>query len=407
MSCFNRAYLQRVHVVYPFVIGLSLSFLLLSCGSTEEQKNSPKLPYQVNLVEAYRQNSQVPLSRFAKSVEYIKLESSEEALIGQFPHFYLFGDYLICIAFRQVYVFDRKSGDFIEELRGYGQGPDEYRSTRSRIHADEERGVVYVRDNRNIELGLNVKGETALRFKGPEGDEHYVTNYAQLNDDLFVGFHPNTLCDQDIKLVIFNKVGKVIKTFTNHLQCENYDPNRLYFSSSEGTFYHWNGQVGFKETYNDTLFIVKTDSLSTKAVFNSGEYGLPYEEKKKLQGEGTENYHVITQIDETDNQIFFNLYFRENRHSGFYDKQTGETLISRTRDAENHLFINDLDNFLPFNPLYATGQGELVGFIEAPEVLNWLDENPEKAQALPNSLRELTKLSDDDNPIVMIVKLKD
>lgn len=407
MSCFYRTTSHKANTASLSFLGLFLMLTLWSCGDSAEQVRKTELPYQIDLVEAYKQNTEVPLSLFAKSIEYLPLESTDSALIGRFPHFYLFDDYLISIAFRQVFLFDRKTGNFIKEIQGYGNGPDEYRYTRPHLHADEKRGLVYVRDSRKVERGLNINGKTALRFNTPNDDRYYVTSYASLNNDLFIGFHPNPACDQNLKLVVFNKAGQVINTFSNHLECVNYDPGRISFNSSEGAFYHWNNQVGFKETYNDTLFMVSADTLSAKAVFNSGEFSLPYEEKKKLQIEDRAGYYSITSFDETDLHIFFQLLYKGNRHSGIYTKNTGKTQISRRGKSGIQGFTNDLDNFLPFNPVYATNQGELVGFIEAPDVIGWLDENPEKARALPPRLMELTNLREDDNPIVMVVKLKD
>lgn len=381
--------------------------IFTQCSSPENQVATQGLPYTIKVAEAYQQGAEVPLSQFAESVEYIPLETTEGALIGRNASFYLFGDYIISIAFRQVYLFDRKSGAFIKELKRYGQGPDEYRNTQPNIHADEKRGVVYLKDNRNVSLGLNVKGETSFSFKTPQGAGAYIMGYAQLTDDLFVGFQANPVCEEQVKLMIFNKNGEVIKTFANHLQCEQDDLGSISFDSGEGSFYRWNGQVGFKETYNDTLFMVSPDSLSPKAVFDSGDYGIAYKDKKRLEMAAGKDYHLITDLDETDEHLFFRLYFKEEMHSGLYNKQTRETQVVRSDKSDINGFHNDLDNFLPFSLKYATDDQQAVGFIEAPDVITWLEENPEKAKALPTRLKPLSQLKEDDNPVLMIVTLKD
>jgi len=44
--------------------------------------------------------------------------------------------------------------------------------------------------------------------------------------------------------------------------------------------------------------------------------------------------------------------------------------------------------------------------MEAYEILEWFENNPEKAAKLPAHLKALSKLKEDDNPVVVIVKLK-
>jgi len=406
MSCFLSLASGRGTTPKRMLLASFIIAIFTQCGSPENQITTQGLPYTIKVAEAYQQGAEVPLSQFAESIEYIPLETTEGSLIGNNASFYLFGDYIISIAFRQVYLFDRKSGAFIKELKRYGQGPDEYSNTQPNIHIDEERGVVYLKDNRNVSLGLNVKGETSLSFKTPQGAGAYIMGYAQLNDDLFVGFQANPVCEEKVKLMIFNKNGEVVKTFANHLQCEQDDLGSISFDSSEGAFYRWNGQVGFKESYNDTLFMVSPDSLSSKAVFKSGKYGIAYKDKKRMGMEAGKDYHLITDLDETVDHLFFQLYFREKMHSGLYNKTTGETRVVRSDKSEINGFYNDLDNFLPFRLKYATDNLQGVGFVEAPDVITWLEANPEKAKALPARLKPLSKLKEDDNPVVMVIKFK-
>lgn len=70
-------------------------------------------------------------------------------------------------------------------------------------------------------------------------------------------------------------------------------------------------------------------------------------------------------------------------------------------------FENDLDNFFPMNYNFINSHNELIGYLEAYKIEQWFKDNPEKASQLPQHLREFKKLTEHDNPVVMIVRMKE
>ncbi|MFV0265546.1 MAG: hypothetical protein ACK5HT_00260, partial [Draconibacterium sp.] len=95
--------------------------------------------------------------------------------------------------------------------------------------------------------------------------------------------------------------------------------------------------------------------------------------------------------------------FSGDFYYGFYDKANQSTRISQNMAGID----NDVDAFLPFMFQSANQQNELVGLCEAYEVKSWFGENPGKAADLPAHLQKLKNLEENDNPVVMIVKLKE
>ncbi|MCE7993575.1 MAG: 6-bladed beta-propeller [Roseivirga sp.] len=384
---------------------------LTACGSGESEKSlqrENKLPFLIQVEEARDNKEAVFLSDFASNIEYIQPETSEKSLIGRNAHFYITSDYVFSTAFRQIILFNRIDGSFIREISQYGQGPDEYRNTYPYLHFNEAHQFTYVKNYSNKVVGLNASGGTDLELQLPMDDRTLVSSFAQLEPDLFVGFHSNFDCNQDIKLVLFKQNGEVVKTYKNHLTCVNDNPGSISFDFTEGTFYNWNKGVFFKENYNDTLFQVNQDSLRVRAIFNTGEHSMPYEDKKTIVENGSwKTYFSISYVDETADYIFFTMGFRGESHSGYYDKARNITKLADLKGSKDNRFSNDLDDFLSFKPLYATESNKLVGYLEAPEVLEWFEDNPEKAAKLPPHLKQFENMQEDDNPIIMIVTLKD
>lgn len=68
------------------------------------------------MVEVYDNRDKVPLSFFAKSIEYIPLETNEESLIGRGPIFQATKEQIILSASNHVLVFSREDGDSLKKL---------------------------------------------------------------------------------------------------------------------------------------------------------------------------------------------------------------------------------------------------------------------------------------------------
>jgi hypothetical protein len=72
-------------------------------------------------------------------------------------------------------------------------------------------------------------------------------------------------------------------------------------------------------------------------------------------------------------------------------------------------FSNDIDHFVPIgtdNHFYINKNDEFVTAIPALEVRRWFDNNPEEAAKLPEHLQAYRDIKDEDNPIVIVAKLK-
>ena len=400
----------KLHHSQKSLIALLFSaiFFITACGKNESENSSSIQSLKtIDMVEAYDNREEVPLSSFAKSIEYIPLETSDNSLLGGYPSFYLSNDTIITVAFRQLYLFNREKGQFMKEIRNYGEGPEDYSSTKPLLPFDEDKSTFFISKKGNLTWELNSAGKVISEFSLPS-DENYVMGFTQLQKDLFVGYNANPVCDQKNRLTVFNSKGETVKTFPNPQSCTHDMSRGFSFDFYEGAFFRDQGKVYFKEEFNDTLFHVTPDQLRPQLVFNSQTKGIPYEEKTKfVTADLKADYFVTRVVDVTEKNVFFRLTTQGQTFNGIYSFETEETLLSDIGRTEMHGFINDLDNFLPFVPQYATDNNQLVGYIEAQDVLAWFKENPEKSAQLPDHLKKLGDMKPDDNPVVMIVDLKD
>ena len=101
---------------------------------------------------------------------------------------------------------------------------------------------------------------------------------------------------------------------------------------------------------------------------------------------------------ESTRAVFFHFFEGlKKTMNGIYDKQAGTT---RMCDEEKGL-TDDVNHFLPFRPSACSAQGEYAQLVEAADVVEFLDENPE-AKGNP-ALAPLVKIGEEDNPVVVLV----
>ena len=79
---------------------------------------------------------------------------------------------------------------------------------------------------------------------------------------------------------------------------------------------------------------------------------------------------------------------------GYYDKSSGKAVAT---DASKG-FVDDIEGFMPFNPVLTTPDGDLIGFLKIEDIIKWIEEHPD--DELPASLQDMP---DDANPVIVVV----
>ena len=72
------------------------------------------------------QTVEMKASDLIQDPEYIPLETNDSCLIRNGATFYATDDYIVSIARRQIYLFDRRTGRFVREIGKAGEGPNDY-----------------------------------------------------------------------------------------------------------------------------------------------------------------------------------------------------------------------------------------------------------------------------------------
>jgi len=173
--------------------------------------------------------------------------------------------------------------------------------------------------------------------------------------------------------------------------------------------YRYENKIHFKEILSDTVFYLNQNQIIPKYIFNSKGKRFTKEKRINLNRKNMSEVIIHSNLIETSNYLFFKY-----RYSGLdfllvYNKQ----LNNQFEIIENSALINDIDGgpnlfieqILHDNIVLSWMEAfELKSYINSDSFKNSKPKYPEKKKALE---KLADSLSENDNPVLMLVKLKE
>jgi hypothetical protein len=192
------------------------------------------------------------------------------------------------------------------------------------------------------------------------------------------------------------------------------------------TMYRFNDQIRTYKAINDTIFTVGSDTEMRMAfVFDFGEYRQNTKEMFEMVSNQNPIHIYPLNIMESTNYLFIEFFFGNHtperfeylkrwsdgdermvtdyRVFGLFDKRTGKLKLMNQTIKKKLGFNNDIDGGPVIWPSYISSNDELVSFVDPEEFMEYYSQikNPSA------ELREIAnKIVYDDNPIVIVAKLK-
>ncbi|MDL2266328.1 6-bladed beta-propeller [Parabacteroides sp. OttesenSCG-928-G07] len=435
---------------WDYHILLLVCLLLSGCGQNKVD-NTGDLPV-IDIIGNLGNYEAVPVSQYITELEYVPLETNYDCFIGEeYVGVIVTSTHIFVRGSKYCYAFGR-DGQFLGQIGSYGQGPGEYIALYN-FMVNEKTQSLYFETLRTI-LEYSLDGVFRQSINLPK-DKHgsSLKRVSFICDSLFIGHFNNYKGDLPHNFVLFDRSSEVVKSFDNYV---HFKPKRERTSIVNSSMepYRIGERVFVKENSNDTLFYLdRKNELTPWLVFDLGEYTNTIEKMENgppiddiLQGILPELIVPLSTVTGTHNYIFFRVIY-----SGLSEKYTfpkereiptvassGSGLInvqSVGKDADNVLviyditnqtahfldtdpvsyrkgLINDLDGGLSFWPRYYTSDNELVDIWRVEDMKEYLTDeyfagHEIKDPASHQKLKELIqKLDFDDNPVVVIAKLK-
>ena len=387
--------------------------LFFSCENKQQSKetvNSIEYPIHIPFENAIGLERDLKLSDIADSVRFIPLETTDASLLNRIIRGGLLksSKYWFLYSYKSVYQFT-DNGKFVRTIGSRGNGPGEYTSVAC-IDINETLGHIYI-----LSPGKNINVydmETGVYLYTRKAPSFSSWAFAMINDSVSACFQYNLNGQEKNRILVANANGDTIKAFprsdlfeikTDYVSLLHFDDDRYMF--------HYKDMVCYKEYYNDTLFVVTSDSLNPRYIFDLGKFSIPTECRPEVLGfdkkafKETSSSYIRTQALETDNWIFMPYSYWQiestsidDMHLLIYNKSKKESF-----EVRNGAIINDICGKIniPFCPQNVVNSNILVSLLSAEKIFEMAEENPSILEH-----PSFKRLSEDDNPILIAVYLK-
>ena len=384
-----------------------LLIILNSCNLQE-----PKV-FEID-VKNFSDNKFV-LSDIADQIEYVPLDNT-------FPIGIVYSARInsnkIVLSIKDIGIvqFD-KHGKFIRKIAQKGDGPGEFRYGMD-FAINDQNGQVFVVDYNKINI-YSQRGS----FIKDISYEKYIAGTADgieiFNSHIFI---PDYLMYQDAKVnwILLDTMGNLIskkESLAHPLNSNHVSPGKTYKFEDKLFYFNY---------LNDTIFSITSDLKYHKAyLFAPSEYRWP---KEGLNLHSLSQLYDIFkpgQMFETKKYIFLEYGFQDKHAILLKNKETKKTYQSYLDDPKSKTtvkskagIINDIDGGLPMttSPIfyYFENNSEYLATLLLPyELKKYVASTTFKntTPLYPQKKKELeqlaTSLSENDNPVVMLVKLKE
>lgn len=398
-----------------------LSFLF-SCSLFKKKQN--EAIETIDLTEGIVNKKPHNLSEIAKDIDLIKLETTEECLIGKIYQTFFVSDKIIIIDKDQqqsgknyngiVLVFNR-DGKFLNKIGSRGKGPGEY-SNINAATVDRKNEHFYISDMGSKWMKYDLSGNFIKESKLP----FWANRFQIFDDKIYFYFNPTTrdqndnyyfsICDLEL-----NEIKKVLKCNTGR---GSLGSKVLY--KTEGQMRYWN------ILNHDTVYNVdKEFGLSAKYYLEYPDK-VPYEYLIDVFGKLNNNIHLtrFSYLRETKEYIFASLIYKRRDSRVVFRKEDGFVFGPENHNWETmytnygHGFNNDLNGGLPFWPVNKIDDKTVYSHFNILDFKEYIKERKEhiddgtyeelniKLSKKQEELEEMiSNSSESDNPVLVIVTL--
>ena len=414
------------------IILICISFSLTGCFDKKIEGEYPV----IDVVNSAGKYQRVYCSDYFSSIELIPLETKKECLLDVFPYhrIVLNDNFIFMWGKSRLFTFDR-SGSFLNQIGERGQGPGEYQYP-TNYFFNPDKPAICVEDYQKI-IEYDFNGNFISSFKKLMMGNFPLSNFSYAGDGLFI-----TTVRYDgenrYKYCLVNQNGDTVKCFPNHIFYNQVEKFSLTYDRSLPPI-RVDDRLYLQDYINDTLYVLANSDLQPTYVFGFGEYSLPKERLETRQSSikyhntfsfgvasgslvGTSKfffYHIVVPDlfprpkTKPEYNPILNEYMSGGRMVyGIYDIEQKTNILLDTDQHFQKGIINDLNGGLPFIPRYYAGNGLVADVWSAMDMKDILTEKYFASQEIKDTkahqeLKELLKnLKDDDNPVVVIAKLK-
>ncbi|SFB07931.1 hypothetical protein SAMN04489723_10496 [Algoriphagus aquimarinus] len=335
----------------PYLILLVLICSFFTSCSSGDQANSDQLNDGLEIIKVdLSEAREGKLSEFFEpEVQYIWLkENAEEGLLGRGSRQVFFHDEKIYVVDTQgckcIQIFD-ETGNYLNEINGYGEGPGQYVQFYSAVFKDNELMLLGVPKKL---MWFDLEGKFlreqqvdqqigAAAYSDSEESYYFYTNASEKGDFFFESV--NEAFQDTVRSIPFNE-----NTFYGYYR-------------GASSLQKQGEKIFFGMPLQDTIYEANESQLKARYVWDFGKYGQDIQEMKKFDVEVDGMAYI--RFKNSEAKMYFeeswfileNLLISSFRHEGqsllmIYDTETRQSNLIK------NLLVNDLDELYPLANIY-------------------------------------------------------
>lgn len=399
-SYYNWLGLKKIWFCLPLL-------LFLSCNK-KDNNNEMILNVELNNVS----EGHILLSDIGNNIEYYPI--SNQIPIGRIFSYKVTKTF-IYVAIKDIGVVRfSKDGKLSQRIGKIGRGPGEYIYNHN-FAIDENTGTVYVMDHKMNDVEVyDHNGNHQRNIKLPVDDDGFKFDAIEFfGSSLFMGQGIN-MGRGDHDWIVMDTLGNVLsKKHNPYPEFEGRKGGRSSLSKINGNILYW-------DNFKDTIFNIHPDFTFTPVcVLSKGEYKFPMTTEEynppDFYLKKASSYIYLYTILETSHTFLFQYEIFRIQKLAIVDKKSGKMIVTDLKESENGI-NNDIDNGLSFVPTKYFEIGNknyLAAFIQPFELKKHVASDVFKNSTTnyPEKKKELEELAnsldENDNPVLMFVKLKE
>ena len=391
---------------------LLLPLMLISCnrsGTRKDKNDETNLPYHIDLTKSPPRD--LFLSDFAAEVNYIRLESNT-IIVGGWCTVKAGRDCFIIDDHAQEFLAFSRNGTFLNKIGMKGKGPMEYPATTPFYQIDPKNNEVSVPFNDKEVNTYSIQGQFLRHIKLPE----FRPNAFLLANSRFYVSRKEAPTDRYIPLEEYLSDGTKFREYSFRLPNSDKIPDSSPLTELSITPHN---DVIVNITSGDTTFLATAGGdWKPYIVYNRGAGKITLEETFAgvFRNSSPDNYYTVFLKDLGEVLVMVTCHGKDSYFS-FFKKTTGEFFrfnnTNPSEGAKSFSIQNDLDGGPGLLYHHSISGRFLYCVHQAIDLIEWKKSGyfdrvepkfPEKKQKL---FAMIDSLKQDDNPVIMIVKLKE
>lgn len=396
------------HMNKNFFIGYLVCILISSCAQVTIKECEINQDGDILIIKPDYSEPVFEISSLIDSVRYVKLELTDNSMIGDLTKILIFEDkiYALDTKTSSLFVFDM-NGKYLSKIHNVGPGPEEYTQLDFFTIDKGKRHIILTDLVGYWVMRYDFEGNFISRQKIP----FWIRDIAPISNGGFV-FYMNYInnsrrFEKEFNFYYMDSLLQIKKAYFPYETFKIGLAARIFRSPAEGVFFDFGDFFNFATAYNDTIYKVNIDGLIPNYVFDFQEKKINpsifyANEEEILKYLKKSDFRSVSYFYENDSLINFETLYGAQTWTGFYNKQSGHIINSA-------IFLNGGISFYIRN-LYMY-KGWHVGCMPLDVLLSekeWLDKRISKEEIGREQIIELlNNISDDDNTVLKFYKLKD